>query len=93
MDQFVWYEVAVGIISIIGMAATLYTAQQFKLRQWKFALYYLASGLGVFSIYQFIQGFHIVESALGLAGFEVLFIAIMTYSIYRLKITAQTIGA
>jgi hypothetical protein len=93
MDQFVWYEVAVGVISIIGMALTIYTAQQFRLRQWKFALYYLVSGLGIFTIYQFLIGFHIVESALILAGIEVAFIMVITYSIYRLKSTAESIGA
>lgn len=93
MDQFVWYEVGVGIVSIIAMALTIYTAQQFKLRKWKFALYYLVSGLGVFSIYQFLIGFHVVDSALILAGLEVVFIIVITYSIYRLKQTAESIGA
>lgn len=93
MDQFVWYEVGVGIVSMLGMALTIYTSQQFKLRQWKFALYYLVSGLGIFSVYQFLIGFHIIDSLWVLSGIEVLFIIVITYSIYRLKTTAESIGA
>lgn len=93
MNEFTWYELLVGALSVLGMVLTIYTAKHFKLRKWKFALYYLVSGLGIFSIYQLVMGFHIVDSALILAGLEVLFIIVITYSIYRLKATAESIGA
>lgn len=93
MHQFVASEVAVGIAGIIGMAITIYASQSFKLRQWKFALYYLLSGLGIFTLYQFMIGFHIVESKYILAGLEVIFIIVITFAIYKLKQTAETIGA
>lgn len=93
MAQIVVYEVAVAIAGILGMAITIYAAQSFKLRQWKFSLYYLLSGMGVFTLYQFLLAFNVVSSEYILAGLEVLFIIVMTFAIYKLKDTAETIGA
>lgn len=93
MDQFVLYELIVAAFSVAAMIVTLYVAQSFKLRQWKFALYYLVSGLGIFTVYQLVLGFHLIESEIIHAGFEVLFIVVMTFSIYKLKETAEAIGA
>ncbi len=93
MDQFVLYELVVAAFSVAAMVVTLYVAQNFKLRQWKFALYYLVSGLGIFTVYQLVLGFRLIESEIFHAGFEVLFIIVMTFSIYKLKETAEAIGA
>lgn len=93
MDQFVLYDLVVSSFSLAAMIVTLYVAQNFKLRKWKFALYYLVSGLGIFTLYQLVRGFHLIDSEIILASFEVLFIIVMTFSVYKLRETAEAIGA
>jgi len=93
MNQLLMYELAVAAVSAGAMILTMYVAHSFKLRKWRFALYYLISGLGIFTVYQLVIGFHLIQSDYIVAGIEVLFIIVITFSIYKLRETAEAIGA
>lgn len=86
-------EIAIALIAWSGIIVSYFTMESFNLRQWKDALRYLFGGFIVYFIYKAIAANELVGD-LGLigAGFKVVFIGLIIYSVYKIRETAKLVG-
>lgn len=99
-ETAVW--AVMGVIGVIGVIITVYTIRAFHLRNWKHATYYFAIALIIFSISEFVYLFRLVQNDAirGIADSFVLHVSLevgiliaIIVGVYRLKETAEKVGA
>jgi hypothetical protein len=100
LDLLTRPEIITLIAAWIGLIISFYTIQEFNLRKWKIAAYYILTGLTAFILYAFVEAFRIALDTQTAAffhfvgiSFKALAILFITFGVYQVRQTAKTIGA
>lgn len=92
VDFYTGYFMTVGIIGLIGLGICIVTISTFKLRLWKQDTYYFTTAIGLYTLHQFLAMTNLVPLYVHMV-LEIGFVLLIVYGIYRMKKTAETIGA
>jgi len=98
VDFFPNYFLIVGIIGLLGLGICIATIATFKLRLWKRDTYYFTTAVGLYTLHQFAAAAEAADVIgrlpVGVHMFlEIGFVSLIVFGVYKMKQTAETVGA